>query len=90
VQLSVNLNDMAFGVKSSNNPISDVLYFPGTWGFNGRESIHFYLTVQLIIFSKLNYATVERMSQYIHREHILIVGGCSHPSTANLGIVFEI
>jgi len=81
---------MAFGVNPSNNSISDVLFFSGTWCFNGRESIHFYLTIQLIIFAKLNYATVERMSQYIHREHLLIVGGCSHPSTANLGTVFEI
>ena len=81
---------MAFGANPSNNPISDLLFFPGAWCLNGCESIHFYLTVMLIIFSKLNYATVERMSQSIHREHVLIVGGYSHPSTANLGTIFEI
>jgi hypothetical protein len=26
----------------------------------------------------------------MHGEYMLIVGGCSHPSTASLGIVFEI
>jgi len=81
---------MAFGANPSNNPISDVPFFSGAWYLNGCECIHFYLTVMLIIFSKLNYATVERMSQYIHREHVLIVGGCSHPSIADLGTVFEI